>query len=158
MSFEPLEIQKWIFDTLVNDVTLQTLLAGVKAPNYQTGVYSEIAPEKDPVSGYIPQYPYVVFSRNGSDITDEFVMCGSRYQTIPIYRITVWENNNGSISYQRLKTITDRIDQLLQGQQTTESGITFFSQRYDTDQPFEISNDGRVDYGLSLLYKFNTVI
>ena len=85
-------------------------------------------------------------------------LCGSRYQTIPIYRITVWDNNNGSISYQRLKLITDRIDTLLQGQQTTSSGITFYSQRFDTDQPFEINNDGRVDYGLSLLYRFNTVI
>jgi len=158
MSFEPLVIQKWIYDTLRNDQTLQALLSGALAPNYQQGIYNEIAPEKDAISQKMPQLPYIVFSRAGSDGDDQIAMCGSRYQTIPIYRITVWENNNGSISYQRLKTITDRIDTLLQGQQTTESGITFFSQRFDTDQPFEISNDGRVDYGLSLLYKFNTVI
>ena len=39
MSFEPLIIQKWIFDTLVADQTLQTLLAGNKAPNYTTYGY-----------------------------------------------------------------------------------------------------------------------
>ena len=158
MSFEPLIIQKWIYDTLVADQTLQTLLSGTQAPNYQRGIYSEIAPEKDPVSGFIPQYPYVVFSRNGSDITDEFVMCGSRYQTIPVYRITVWDNSNGTISYQRLNTIINRVDNLLSGQKVTVDNINFISQRFDTDQPYEIAGDGRVDYGLTLLYRFNTII
>lgn len=158
MSFEPLIIQKWIYDTLVADQTLQTLLSGTQAPNYQRGIYSEIAPEKDPVSGFIPQYPYVVFSRNGSDITDEFVMCGSRYQTIPVYRITVWDNSNGTISYQRLNTIINRVDSLLSGQKVTVDNINFIAQRFDTDQPYEIAGDGRVDYGLTLLYRFNTII
>jgi hypothetical protein len=71
MSFEPLLIQKWIYETLKDDATLQTLIGGNFAPNYQVGVYSEIAPEKDPVTQAVPQYPYVVFSRSGSDITDE---------------------------------------------------------------------------------------
>ena len=158
MSFEPLLIQKWIFDTLVADQTLQTLLGSNKAPNYQRGIYSEIAPEKDPVSQKVPQYPYVVFSRNGSDITDEFALCGSRYQTIPVYRITVWDNSNGTISYQPLYNIINRVDTLLSGQTVTVSGITFISQRFDTDQPYEIAGDGRVDYGLNILYIFNTII
>jgi len=158
MSFEPLIIQKWIFDTLVADQTLQTLLAGNKAPNYQRGIYSEIAPEKDPVSSVIPQYPYVVFSRSGSDITDEFALCGSRYQTIPVYRITVWDNSNGTISYKPLYNIINQVDSLLSGQKVTVDGINFIAQRFDTDQPYEIAGDGRVDYGLTLLYRFNTII
>ena len=32
MSFEPLIISKWIYDTLSADVTLATLIAGSKAP------------------------------------------------------------------------------------------------------------------------------
>ena len=40
----------------------------------------------------------------------------------------------------------------------TVSGITFISQRFDTDQPYEIAGDGRVDYGLTLLYRFNTIV
>ena len=158
MSFEPLIIQKWIFDTLVADQTLQTLLAGNRAPNYQRGIYSEIAPEKDPVSSVIPQYPYVVFSRSGSDITDEFALCGSRYQTIPVYRITVWDNSNGTISYKPLYNIINQVDSLLSGQKVTVDGINFIAQRFDTDQPYEIAGDGRVDYGLTLLYRFNTII
>lgn len=158
MSFEPLIIQKWIYDTLVNDNTLQTLLANPTAPNYQRGIYSEFAPEKDPISQKVPQLPYVVFSRNGSDITDEFVICGSRYQTIPVYRITAWDNNNGTLSYKRLKDIIYRVDNLLSGQKVTVDGINFIAQRFDTDQPYEIAGDGRVDYGLTLLYRFNTII
>ena len=45
MSFEPLIIQKWIYDTLSADSTLAGLLAGGKAKNYQQGIYAEIAPE-----------------------------------------------------------------------------------------------------------------
>ena len=157
MSFEPLYIQKWIYDTLVNDATLQRLLSFTQAPNYQVGVYSEIAPEKDPVSGYIPQLPYIVFS-NAGNLGDDTVLCGGRYMTVPTYRVTVWDNNNGTISYARIKPIIDRVDVLLGGQNTTIDGITFFCQRYDTDQPFAIAGDGRVDYGLSLLYRFNTII
>lgn len=158
MSFEPLIIQKWIYDTLVGDNTLQTLLANPTAPNYQRGIYSEFAPEKDPISQKVPQLPYVVFSRNGSDITDEFVLCGSRYQTIPVYRITAWDNNNGTLSYKKLKDIITRVDNLLSGQKVTVDGINFIAQRFDTDQPYEIAGDGRVDYGLTLLYRFNTII
>lgn len=157
MSFEPLLIQKWIYETLRDDLTLQTLLAGSTAPYYQVGVYSELAPEKDPVSNSMPQLPYVVFS-NAGNIGDETVMCGGRYYTIPTYRVTAWDNNNGTISYKRLKPIIDRIDTLLGEQKVTIDGLTFFCQRYDTDQPFTISGDGRVDYGLSLLYRFNTII
>ena len=157
MSFEPLYIQKWIYQTLQGDLTLQTLLAGSQAPNYQINVYGELAPEKDPITQEIPQLPYIVFSNVGN-LGDDTVLCGGRYLTVPTYRVTAWDNNNGTISYKRLKPIIDRVDTLLGGQKVTIDGITFFCQRYDTDQPFTIQGDGRVDYGLSLLYRFNTII
>jgi len=158
MSFEPLVISKWIYDTLSADNTLAILLAGSKAPNYQQGIYNEIAPEKDAVSQKMPQLPYVVFSRSGSDINDESALCGTRYYSIPVYRITVWDNKNGSISYARLKNIIERVDTLLSNESVTASGIKFYCQRFDTDQPFEVGSDGRVDYGLTILYRFNTIV
>lgn len=158
MSFEPLIISKWIYDTLSADNTLATLLAGAKAPNYQQGVYNEIAPEKDAISQKMPQLPYIVFNRAGSDITDENALCGTRYYSIPVYRITAWDNKNGSISYARLKNIIDRVDTLLSNQSVDVSGIKFYCQRFDTDQPFEVGSDGRVDYGLTILYRFNTIV
>jgi hypothetical protein len=158
MSFEPLIISKWIYDTLGADNTLAILLAGSKAPNYQQGVYLEVAPEKDPISQQMPQLPYVVFQRVGSEGSDETALCGDRFYTVPIFRITVWDQQNGSISYQRVNNIINRVDLLLGKQTVTVSGLTFLSQRYDTDQPFEVGSDGRVDYGLSLLYRFNTAI
>jgi hypothetical protein len=158
MSFEPLIIQKWIYDTLSADSTLAGLLAGQKAKNYQQGIYAEIAPEKDAVSQKMPQLPYIVFSRAGSDASDQFVICGARYLTSPLFRVTIWDQSNGSLSYKNLKSIADRVDVLLDQQNETIDGISYLSQRYDTDQPFEVQSDGRVDYGLTLLYKFNTII
>jgi hypothetical protein len=158
MTFEPLVIQKWIYDTLSADSTLAGLLAGQKAKNYQQGIYAEIAPEKDAISQKMPQLPYIVFSRAGSDASDQFVMCGSRYLTSPLFRVTIWDQSNGSLSYKNLKSIADRVDVLLDQQNETIDGISYLSQRYDTDQPFEVQSDGRVDYGLTLLYKFITII
>lgn len=158
MSFEPLVISKWIYDTLSGDNTLAILLAGSKAPNYQQGIYNEVAPEKDAISQQMPQLPYIVFSRSGSDINDESALCGTRYYSIPVYRITVWDNKNGSISYARLKNIIERVDTLLSSQSVESSGIKFYCQRFDTDQPFEVGSDGRVDYGLTILYRFNTIV
>jgi len=158
MIFEPLVIQKWIYDTLSADSTLAGLLAGQKAKNYQQGIYAEIAPEKDAISQKMPQLPYIVFSRAGSDSSDQFVICGSRYLTSPLFRVTIWDQSNGSLSYKNLKSIADRVDVLLDQQNETIDGISYLSQRYDTDQPFEVQSDGRVDYGLTLLYKFNTII
>jgi hypothetical protein len=75
-----------------------------------------------------------------------------------LFRITIWDQSNGSLTYQNLKNIADRVDLLLDQQAETIDGITYLSQRYDTDQPFEVQSDGRVDYGLTLLYKFITII
>lgn len=158
MAFEPLIIQKWIYDTLSSDATLASLLAGKKAAFYQRGVYSEVAPEKDSVSQKMPQLPYVVFSRAGSDINDEATLCGDRYFSIPVYRVTVWNNNNGSLSYKGMSDILSRIDLLLGGEKVTDSGITWYCQRFDTEQPIQVQSDGRVDFGLTILYRFTTII
>lgn len=158
MSFEPLVIQKWIYDTLSADSTLAGLLAGNRAKNYQQGIYAEIAPEKDAISGKMPQLPYIVFSRAGSDASDQFSICGGRYLTSPLFRVTIWDSSNGSLTYKNLKSIADRVDVLLDQQKETIDGLTYLCQRYDTDQPFEVQSDGRVDYGLSLLYKFITTL
>jgi hypothetical protein len=157
MAFEPLIIQKWIYDTLKSDSTLSALMSVGNAPGYQQGIYNTFAPEKDAISGKMPQLPYIVFRRNGSSGNDATVLCGSRFQTFPDFNVIVWDNNNGTLSYQRISSIANRIDTLLSGQSVTTDGITFYCQRTNTDQPFEISTDGRVDYGLSLTYNFNTI-
>lgn len=46
MSFEPLIISKWIYDTLSTDDTLAALLSGSKAPYYQQGVYLKLLQKK----------------------------------------------------------------------------------------------------------------
>jgi hypothetical protein len=158
MAFEPLLIQKWIYDTLSSDSTLASLLAGGKAAFYQQGISSVVAPEKDSVSQKMPQLPYVVFSRAGSDINDEAAICGTRFFTIPVYRVTVWNNSNGSLSYKGMKDIIDRIDTLLGEEKVTDSGVTWYCQRFDTDQPIQVQSDGRVDFGLTILYRFTTII
>ena len=158
MAFEPLIIQKWIYSTLSADSTLAGLLAGSRAKNYQQGIYNEVAPEKDAVSGRMPQLPYIVFSRAGSDINDEVALCGDRYYSIPVYRITIWNNSNGSLTYNNMEQILNRVDTLLGGEKVTDSGITFYCQRFDTEQPIQVQSDGRVDFGLTILYRFTTII
>ena len=158
MAFEPLISQKWIYSTLSSDSDLEGLLAWSRAKNYQQGIYSEVAPEKDAVSQRMPQLPYIVFSRAGSDINDEVALCGDRYYSIPVYRITIWNNSNGSLTYANMEAILNRVDTLLGGEKVTDSGITFYCQRFDTEQPIQVQSDGRVDFGLTILYRFTTII
>ena len=73
-------------------------------------------------------------------------------------QVTTFDAIGGSISYARLKNIIERVDTLLSNESVTASGIKFYCQRFDTDQPFEIGSDGRVDYGLTILYRFNTIV
>jgi len=154
--FEPLVIENWLYSTLKSDSTLQSLLASInnKAPNYQIGVYSTMAPEKDPFSKKTPQTPYVVFNFIGSAQEDEQAVCGGSYTSRPIYRVNVWQTSNGSISFGAIKSIADRIDNLLQNQTVTQDGITFNCFRTDTEMPVTVQVDGKIDYALSLLYKF----
>jgi len=159
MAFEPLAIEQWIYTTLKNDSTLQTELAKVNGAvkNYQIGVYSTLAPERDPVSKITPQTPFIIFARNGSEGVDDPVLCGDTYVSFPLYRITVWHQSSGAISYNTLKSIAERIDTLLGNTTSTVNGVQFQSQRYDTDMPVVVQQDGRVDFGLSMLYRFIVV-
>lgn len=152
--FEPLVIENWLYTTLKNDSTLQGLLAAVndKAPNYQIGVYSTMAPEKDPYSKKTPQTPYIVFSFSGSAQDDEQAVCGGSYTSRPMYAVNVWQSSNGSISWSSIKSIADRVDTLLQNQTVTQDGITFHSFRNDVSMPITVQIDGKIDYALSLLY------
>lgn len=156
MAFEPLAIEQYIYTTLKNDSTIQTDLAKVNnaVKNYQIGVYSTLAPERDPVSKVTPQTPYIIFSRNGSDSIDDPVLCGDTYLSHPLYRITVWHSSSGAVSFNTLKSIAERIDTLLGNTTSTVNGVQFQCQRYDTEMPVVVQQDGRVDFGLSMLFKF----
>jgi hypothetical protein len=156
MAFETLEIEKWIYTTLKNDATLGNLLARAadKAKDYQIGIYSTVAPERDPVSNAVPQLPFVVFARNGSDSDDDQALCGSTYLTHPVYRVSVWQSSSGTVSFGSIKSIAERIDNLLHNQTATQGGIKFHCVRYNTEQPIVVQVDGRVDFALSLLFRF----
>lgn len=154
MSFEPLTVAKYIFQTLSGDATLKTLLAGSKAPGYQLGVYQEMAPTVDPVSGYEPILPYIVFSRVGSWEPNQNALCNGTHVQYPSYRVTVWHEQSGSISYSRVQSIADRITVLLDGQRVSLDGLDFASLRLDTEQPIIIGTDGHIDYGLTVVYGF----
>lgn len=159
MAFEPLEIESWIYSTLKNDSTLSTLLAkeADRAKDYQIGIYNTLAPETDPISLEAPRLPYIVFSRNGSDANDDQVLCGNTYLSHPIYRLTVWSSNSGSISFFSIKSIVERIDTLLTNQTTTQNGIKFHCIRFDTEMPVVVQIDGKVDVGLTLLFRITTL-
>lgn len=159
MAFEPLEIETWIYTTLKNDTTLQNSLAkeANNAKDYQIGVYSTVAPEKDPISNKQPKLPYIVFARNGSDSDDDQALCGGTYLTHPLYRVTVWSSKSGAVSYSSIKSIVERIDTLLTNQTTIQGGIKFHCVRYNTEMPVVVQIDGRVDFGLTMLYKFTSL-
>ena len=154
MSFEPITVGKYIYQTLSGDATLRTLLAGSKAPGYQVGVYNEMAPTVDPVSTKEPQLPYIVFSRNGSWEPYGNALCGGSHVAYPSFRVTVWYEQSGSISYARVQSIADRITTLLDGQKVTLDGLDFASLRLDTEQPIIVGTDGHIDYGLTVVYGF----
>jgi hypothetical protein len=154
MSFETLTVAKYIFQTLSGDTTLKSLLAGSKAPGFQLGVYGEMAPTIDPVSGKEPVLPYIVFSRAGSWEPLGNALCGGTHVSYPTYRVTVWHEQSGSVSYARVQSIADRITVLLDGQRVSLDGLDFASLRLDTEQPIIVGTDGHIDYGLTVVYGF----
>ena len=159
MAFEPLYAEQWMYSTLKSDATLQTALAKVNnaVKDYQIGVYSHLAPEKDPVSKLVPKTPYIVYSYVGTDQRDLDVLCGDTYLTTPVYRVIVWHSQSGAVSFNTIKSIAERIDLLLNNQTATVSGVSFYCQRFDSEMPIQVDNDGRVDFGLSMLYRFTII-
>lgn len=157
MAFEILEIENWIYDTLYNDSTLQTLLAKLanSVKNYQQGIYTYIAPEKDPISGKTPLLPYIVIQKSGGG-NDEKSLCGSTALTYPQYRILVWFAQSGSVSMNRLKDILDRIDTLLNNASVTSTTPYFSVFKDNSDSIIQVQGDGRIYYAGILNYQIIT--
>jgi hypothetical protein len=155
MSYEPSVIENWIYDTLKADATLSDLLAPDNKPaGYQQGIYNAIAPQVDPVSRKAPAVPYVVFTLD-SATADETALCGSRAFSRPSYRVTVWDNQTGAISMARVAAIMDRIDTLLDNQFVSTTP-KFYIRREIPGQTFTLGNDGRIDYGVTAVYRVVT--
>lgn len=156
MAYEPKVIEDWIFDTLKADSTLASNLAVEgRAPNYQQGIYNTIAPQVDPVSNKPPQVPYIVFTLE-SAAADETAMCGTRVFSRPAYRVTVWDNQTGAVSFSRIGTIMDRVDTLLDNQFVTTTTPDFQIRREIPGETFTLSNGGRIDYGITAVYRVVT--
>jgi hypothetical protein len=156
MSYEPSVIENWIYDTLKADATLSDLLAVDNKPTgYQQGIYNAIAPQVDPVSRKAPAVPYVVFTLD-SATADETALCGTRVFSRPSYRVTVWDNQTGAISMARVAAIMDRIDTLLDNQFVTSTTPDFHIRREIAGQTFTLGNDGRIDYGVTAVYRVVT--
>ena len=156
MSYEPATIENWIYDTLKADATLADLLAPDNKPaNYQQGIYNTLAPQVDPVSRKAPQVPYVVFTLD-SAAADETALCGSRVFSRPSYRVTVWDNQTGTISMSRVGSIMDRIDVLLDNQFVTTTTPRFQIRREIPGQTFQLAQGGRIDFGVTAVYRVVT--
>lgn len=156
MAFETFNIENWLYTTLHNDSTLNTLLAKAAdhAKNFQIGVYAYVAPEIDPVSKITPVLPYIVFQRNGSNQKDELSLCGSLALTYPNYRITIWSGGTKAIAMKSIKDIADRVDVLLNNVINTAANPPFNCLRQNTDTIVEIADDGKIYYAAVLEYYF----
>ena len=156
MAYEPKVIEDWIYDTLRADATLADLIAPDNKPaNYQQGIYNTLAPEVDPVSRKAPQVPFVVFTLDSAG-QDETALCGSRVFSRPGYRVTVWDNQTGAISLSRVGSIMDRIDTLLDNQIVTATTPRFQIRREIPGQTFQLAQGGRIDFGVTAVYRVVT--
>lgn len=153
MAFDAFVVENWIYDTLYADSTLHSLLAKLadKAPNYQSGIYSHIAPQIDPISLKEPLLPYILIQRT-SGSNDEKAICGTAAFTYPSYRILVWFAQSGSVSMSRIVGIADRIDTLLNNIEVTSTSPVFNIMRNGTDQIVNVESDGRIYYAMILNY------
>lgn len=157
MSFEPLYIESWIYSTLHGDSTLTDALADVtgEAPGYQQGVYLHMAPERDRVSGKPPAVPYIVVTRAGSGSAYERGLCGERVLSRPIYRVTVWDSQNGAVAMDRVIDVADRVDALLDGQ-GDDGPPKFIGWRVDDDEVTDPQYGGETLYGAVLVFEYET--
>jgi hypothetical protein len=150
---ESLVVDEWIYDTLTADATLQGLLAvDNRAPNYQQGIYLYMAPEKDPISLRQPQVPYIVVRHTDGGQEDTQSMCGGRIVTSSVHQVWCWDTQSGAVSMARIKGIVDRIDTLLNKQSVNSTTPVFFLNRTSVNSSVDVSQDGRVDNGISLVF------
>jgi len=150
---ESLVVDEWIYDTLTADATLQGLLAvDNRAPSYQQGIYLYMAPEKDPISLRQPQVPYIVVRHTDGGQEDTQSMCGGRIVTSSVHQVWCWDTQSGAVSMARIKGIVDRIDTLLNKQSVNSTTPVFFLNRTSVNSSVDVSQDGRVDNGISLVF------
>ena len=150
---ESLVVDEWIYDTLTADATLQDLMAvDNRAPNYQQGIYLYMAPEKDPISLRQPQVPYIVVRHTDGGQEDTQSMCGGRIVTSSVHQVWCWDTQSGAVSMARIKGIVDRIDTLLNKQSVNTTTPVFFLSRASVNSSVDVSQDGRVDNGISLVF------
>ncbi len=150
---ESLVVDEWIYDTLTADATLQGLLAvDNRAPSYQQGIYLYMAPEKDPISLRQPQVPYIVVRHTDGGQEDTQSMCGGRIVTSSVHQVWCWDTQSGAVSMARVKGIVDRIDTLLNKQSVNSTTPVFFLNRTSVNSSVDVSQDGRVDNGISLVF------
>jgi hypothetical protein len=148
MSYELPVFSQWIYNTLQDDDVLQDLLCqDNQPPRYQQGVYADLAPQVDAVSGVTPKLPYIVFMA-GDQNTDRS-LCGSAVMRSTQYRVSVWDTANGTVSYAVANSIMDRVEYLLDGVKVTSTTPTFFIQRESVTQAYEVSDGGRVDVAVT---------
>lgn len=148
MSNEISVISQWIYQTLQNDDTLQTLLCNDNQPlRYQQGIYADLAPQVDPVSGTTPQLPYIIFMV-GDQSTDKS-LCGSAVLRNTQYRVSVWDTANGAVSYSVPNSIMDRVEYLLDNVKVNSTNPTFHISRDGVTQAYEVSDGGRVDVAVT---------
>lgn len=151
MAIEFATIDQWIYETLTGDVTLQGLLAtGNLPPNYQTGVYAMVAPQVDVVSRKPPLCPYIVFAPVSQEV--DYVLCGSRDTATSTYRITVWDTQDGTVSYTRAQQILARVETLLDKQKVVATVPNLFCVRQSLDQTFDLQDGGHVDIAVSATF------
>lgn len=154
MAVEALVIEDWIYDTLSTDQTLAEALAGEdRAPFWQVGVYSTIAPLVDPRTGKPPATPYIVYTNEGVAGDDDIALCGQRIMSEPVYRIAVWDSAKGAVSWSKIRAVADRIDALVDNQ-TLATTPPAWSRRLTASTDIEVSNDGLIDYAISQTYHF----
>ena len=152
--YEPKTIEQWIYTTLMNDSTLQTLLSPDNLPaGYQLGVYAHVAPQVDARSQKEPQTPYIVFSRYGGDV-DTTALNGDRVMSNPNYNIVVWDTQSGAVSASMAQDIADRVDSLLGDKDITTTTPPIYCQRINSDVMIQPSQGGRIDVGVVLQYRF----
>jgi len=150
---ESLVVDEWIYDTLTADATLQGLLAvDNRAPSYQQGIYLYMAPEQDPISLRQPQVPYIVVRHTDGGQEDTQSMCGGRIVTSSVHQVWCWDTQSGAVSMARIKGIVDRIDTLLNKQSVNTTTAVFFLNRTSVNSSVDVSQDGRVDNGISLVF------
>jgi hypothetical protein len=152
MAIEWVDVMSWIYQTLESDDELAVLLAiDTKTPRCQQGVYSEMAPQVDPISRKSPIAPYIVMSLADGGIDDR-VMCGQRIIATPTFRITAWDRQSGSLSYKRVKPIMDRVDYLLDNKNST-TAPSFWIRRDSSDAIVPDPSSGIANFGITATYQ-----